>query len=129
LPIAAGHEVASGSGRPFEGALVVFHVPAFEHEHEPAGRLVEQRGGSSTVVVADVGGQHGPQVSFTKDQHAVGELSSRGEYEPFGEAVRSRAVRRDPHDLDARTGQDGVERGGELTGLIPDHELGGPDPS
>ena len=57
--------------------------------------------GSSTVVVTGVGGQRGCEVSFTEDQHAVGEFSSRGEHESFGETVRSRTARRSLHDLDA----------------------------
>jgi hypothetical protein len=55
-------------------------------------------------------GEHGPQVTFAEDQDAVGELSSGGQYDSFGEAVRSRTSGRDPHRVDARVGQNGVER-------------------
>lgn len=44
---------------------------------------------SPTVVVLNVVGQHGSQVSFTEDQHAIGEFGSSGKHEPLGEAVRS----------------------------------------
>jgi hypothetical protein len=53
-------------------------------------------------------GQHGPQVSFAEDRHAVGEFGSGCEHESFGKAVRSRAARWDLHGLDTRVGQDGV---------------------
>jgi hypothetical protein len=77
---------------------------------------------SPTVVMGAVLGEDGPQVPFTEDQDAVGEFGSGGQYESFGEAVRSRAAWRDLHGVDARVGQDGVERGGELAGPVADEE-------
>jgi hypothetical protein len=62
---------------------------------------------------------------LAEDQDAVGELGPGGEDESFGEAVRSRAARRDLHDVDPRAGQDGVERGGELAGAVADEEPDG----
>jgi len=63
---------------------------------------------SSTVVVADVLGEHRMQVPLTKDQHAVGAFCSEGAHEPFGEAVRSRVTRRNPHHVDTGVGQDSI---------------------
>jgi hypothetical protein len=65
--------------------------------------------GSSTVVVANVVGEYDTQVALAEDQHAVGEFGSEGADEPFGEAVRPRAPRGNPDQLDAHVGQDGVE--------------------
>jgi hypothetical protein len=59
---------------------------------------------------------------LTEDQHAVGEFGSDGADEPLGETVRSRAVGRNPDYLDARIGQDGIKRRGELAGSISDEE-------
>jgi hypothetical protein len=42
------------------------------------------------VVVGAVSGEYAPQVPFTEDQDAVGELGSDGQHESFGEAVRPR---------------------------------------
>ena len=53
---------------------------------------------------------------FAEDQDAVGEFGSGGPDESFGEAVRPWTSRWDLHDVDARVGEDGVERGGELGG-------------
>jgi hypothetical protein len=69
---------------------------------------------SPTVVVGAVLGKDGPQVPLTEDQDAVGEFGSGCQDESFGEAVRSRAARRDLHGVDARVGQGSVERRGEL---------------
>jgi hypothetical protein len=44
--------------------------------------------GSSAVLVANVLGEHCPQVTLAEDQHSVGELGSDGTYEPFSETVR-----------------------------------------
>jgi hypothetical protein len=52
---------------------------------------------------------------------AVSSVCGR-EHGSFGEAVRSRASRWDLHGVDPRTGQDGVERRGELTGPVADEE-------
>jgi hypothetical protein len=51
----------------------------------------------STVVVAKVLSEHYPQMPLTEDQHVVGEFSSDGADEPFGETVRSRAAGRNPN--------------------------------
>jgi hypothetical protein len=61
------------------------------------------------VVVGSELGEDGPQVPFTEDQDAVGELGSGGQYESFGETVRPRTARRDLHDVDARASQDSIE--------------------
>jgi hypothetical protein len=68
------------------------------------------------VVVRSVGGEHSAQVSFSEDQHPVGEFGAKGQHEAFGEAVRPRTPWRDLDHLDARVRQDGVERGRELSG-------------
>jgi hypothetical protein len=65
--------------------------------------------GSPTVVVANVFREHHTQVSLIEDQHAVGEFGPEGADESFGEAVCSRAARRNPHHVDASVGQDSVE--------------------
>ena len=67
-------------------------------------------------------GQDRPQVPFAEDQHPVGDLGPGGEHEPFRIGVRARTARRDLHDLDTGTGQDRVERAGELPGPVPDQE-------
>jgi hypothetical protein len=59
------------------------------------------------VVVRAVPSEDGPQVPFTEDQDAVGELGSGGQDESFGEAVRSRALRRDLDSVDPDASQDG----------------------
>jgi hypothetical protein len=59
---------------------------------------------------------------LAEDQHSVGDLGPGSEHEPFRISVRSRAARRDLHDLNAGIGQDGVERRGELPGPVPDQE-------
>ena len=76
----------------------------------------------STVVVGAVAGEDGPQVPLAEDQYAVGEFGSGGQHEAFGEAVRSRAARRDLDGVDAGAGQGGVEGGGELAGAVADEE-------
>ncbi len=65
--------------------------------------------GSSTVVVANVLREHRTQVALVDNQHAVGEFGSEGADEPFCEAVRARAPRRNPDHLDVHIGQDRVE--------------------
>jgi hypothetical protein len=65
--------------------------------------------GSSTVVVANVFGEHDTQVPLTEDQHAVGECGSKGADEPFGETVCPRTLRWNPDHLDAHIGEDGIE--------------------
>jgi hypothetical protein len=74
------------------------------------------------VVVRRIPGKHAAQVSFPDDQHSVGEFGADAQHEAFGEAVRSRASRRDLDHVDARAGERRVERGGELTGPIADQE-------
>jgi hypothetical protein len=77
---------------------------------------------SSSVVVLGILGEDRPQVAFTEDQHAVGDLGPGCEDEPFGISVRPRAPGRDPHRLDTGAGQDRVERFGELPGAVADQE-------
>jgi len=78
--------------------------------------------GSPSVVMDLVLGQDRPQMPFAEDEHPVGELGPGGEHEPFRMSVRSWAPGRDLHGLDTGTGQDRVERRGELPGPVPDQE-------
>ena len=59
-------------------------------------------------------------MTFAENQDAVGELGSDSQDEAFGEAVRSRTLRWDLHDINAVSGHDSVERGGELVGAVAD---------
>ena len=70
------------------------------------------------VVVGGVSGQDNPQVVFAGDQDAVGEFGSGGADEAFGVAVGAGTSWWDLHGLDAGAGENGVERGGELTGTV-----------
>ena len=75
------------------------------------------------VVVLDVLGDHRVQMPATEDHHPVGELGSDGADEPLRVAVRLRTPRWNLHDCDSCVGEDGVERGGELTGSVT-HQIG-----
>ena len=59
---------------------------------------------------------------FAEDQYAVGELSAGGEHEPFGVGVRPRTACRDLENRDVGSGEDRVERGGELSSSVADEE-------
>ena len=74
------------------------------------------------VVVRGVHGKHPAQVPLAEDQHPVGDLGPHRQHEAFGEAVRPRTPRRDLDHLDARVGQDRVERRRELSGPVADEE-------
>jgi hypothetical protein len=76
----------------------------------------------SGVVVGAELGEGGLKVPLSEDQDAVGELGSDGQDEAFGEAVRSRTSRWDLHGINAVSGHDSVERGGELAGAVADEE-------
>ena len=65
--------------------------------------------GSSTVVVANVFGEHGTQVPLLDDQHAVGQFGSQGADEPFGEAVRLGAPWGNSDHGEAHLGENSVE--------------------
>jgi hypothetical protein len=78
--------------------------------------------GPSPVVVLDVCRQNLAQVSLVDDQHAVGEFGSQSTDEPFREAVRPWAARRNSDHSDANIGQDSIEGCGELAGAVPDEE-------
>jgi hypothetical protein len=67
-------------------------------------------------------GQDGLQMPMAEDEHLVGDFRPGGEHEPFRIGVRARAARRDLHGLDAGSGQDRVERRGELPGPVPHQE-------
>ena len=67
-------------------------------------------------------GQYRPQVPLAEDEHPVGDLGPGSEHEPFGKGVCARAPRRDHYRSDPGTGQDGVERVGELPGPVADQE-------
>ena len=62
------------------------------------------------------------KVLLPEDQHSVGDFGAHGQHEPFGEAVRPRASRRDLDDLNTCVGQHLVERCRELSGPIMDEE-------
>jgi hypothetical protein len=62
-----------------------------------------------TVVMVNVLRERQTRVSLTEDQHAVGQFGSEGAEEPFGDTVRPRAARRNPDQLDAHIGENGVE--------------------
>jgi len=53
-------------------------------------------------------------VPFAEDQHSVGYLGPDGQHEALGKAVRPGTPPRDLHHLNARIGQDRVERCREL---------------
>jgi hypothetical protein len=57
-----------------------------------------------------------------KIRDAVGEFGSGGQDEAFGEQFALGASRWDLHCVDPGAGQDGVERGSELTGSVADEE-------
>jgi hypothetical protein len=78
--------------------------------------------GSSSVAVRLVFGQNQAQMSFAEDQHLVGDLGPGGEHEPFRISVRPGTSGRDLHRLDTGTGQDRVDRLGELPGPVADQE-------
>ncbi|WP_214407778.1 hypothetical protein [Pseudonocardia lacus] len=61
-------------------------------------------------------------MTFTGDQHPVGEFGADRQHEAFGEAIRSWATGQDLDHSDASGGEDGVERGGELAGAVEDEE-------
>jgi hypothetical protein len=62
------------------------------------------------------------QVPLTEDQYTVGEFGSEGADEPFGEAVRPRTSRRNPHYADADVSKDSVEGRSELTNPISNEQ-------
>ncbi|WP_439423091.1 hypothetical protein [Saccharothrix sp. HUAS TT10] len=59
-------------------------------------------------------------MAFVEDEQSVGGFAPDGADEPFGAGVGSWTPWWDPGDLDARVGEDCVERGGELTGPASD---------
>ncbi len=63
---------------------------------------------------------------LSEDQHAVGEFGADCQHEAFGEAVRSRATRRDLEHLDTGIGQHRVKRARELPLAIADEK---PEPA
>ena len=64
--------------------------------------------GPSSAVMGLIAGQDHPQVSFTEDQHPVGDLGLGGEHGSIRISVRARAPGRDVHRLDTSSGQDRV---------------------
>jgi hypothetical protein len=77
---------------------------------------------SPGVVVRGVPGKRPAEMSFSEDQHPVGEFGADGQHEAFGVAVRARAPRRDLDNLDARIRKHRVERTCVLSGPITDEE-------
>src|SRR5215469_15669613 len=57
-----------------------------------------------------------------KISNPVGDLGPGGEYHPFRISIRARTPGRAVHGLDARAGQNRVERCGELPGSVADQE-------
>jgi hypothetical protein len=80
------------------------------------------------VVMRDIRRQRLLEVSLPEDWHPVGELGADGQHEAFGEAVRSRATRRDLDHLDACMGQHRIKRARELPGPVTDEEPRSPRP-
>src|SRR5690349_24195080 len=80
------------------------------------------------VIVAGVGVQYRPQVRLTVDQYPVRALGPHCPHPAFGIAIRPGRPRRRLHDPHASTGEDGVERGGELGIAVPDEEPERADP-
>ncbi len=61
-------------------------------------------------------------MSFSEDQHPVGEFGADGQHEAFGETVCARALGRDLDHLDTGIVQRGVERVRELSGAVADQQ-------
>ena len=95
---------------------IVCSPPGTESGHGRGGRRCCPRSGRWGVVVLDILGQHGSQVTSAEDQQAVGEFGSDCADKPLRVAIGLGAPRWDLHDLDSRVGQDGIEHIGELAG-------------
>jgi hypothetical protein len=78
--------------------------------------------GSSTVVMANVLGEHDTPVPLADDHHAVSEFGSEGADKPFGDTVRPRTPWGNPDHLDAHIGQNSVERCGALASPVSDED-------
>lgn len=76
--------------------------------------------GSSTVVVANVLGEHETQMLLAEDQHGVSLSSARRVRRNLSENSSPRTTRGNPDHLDAHVGENSMERRGELTGPISD---------
>src|SRR5271165_6932131 len=81
-----------------------------------------------SVVVADVGLQHSPQMRLVVDQHPVSALGPDGPYPALGVAIRPRRPRRRLYDPYALAGQDVIECDGELRVAVTDEEPERADP-
>ena len=79
---------------------------------------VEAAVGTVLVVVAQIFGQDAAQVVLTVDEHSVGQFGAQRADPAFRAGVRPRASWWSLDDLDARAGEDGVERIGELSAAI-----------
>jgi hypothetical protein len=66
------------------------------------------------VVVTRVSRQHGGQMAFTDDEHAVGAFAAYAADPALGECVRSGRLRRSLDHLDTFAGEHRVEGGNEF---------------
>jgi hypothetical protein len=75
------------------------------------------------IVVDLVLVQDPPQMVLVPDQGAVQELAPASADPAFGDRVHARCPDVAEHGLDPGTGEDRVERGGEVRAAVADHEL------
>lgn len=83
----------------------------------PGGVRVAGLGGVGVVVVGHAALQHRSRVVLVENEQSVGGFASDGSDEPFGRRWLVDTVVGSSR-LDARVGEDRVERGGELPGMI-----------
>jgi hypothetical protein len=74
------------------------------------------------VIVPGVLGQDLAEMSLAEDQHVVKALAAQRAHEPFRVGVRPRRPGWRPDHSRAVTGEDVVERGGELAVPVADEE-------
>jgi hypothetical protein len=74
------------------------------------------------VVVLEVLAQDNVEVAWSSDQEVVEAFPAQCPDEPFRDRVRPRRSYRGADDADVGAGEDGVERGGELTVPVADQE-------
>ena len=78
---------------------------------------------SGRVVMHLVLGQHGPQMRFTENWHAVEDLSAQRTDKALADRVHARRLDGGAHDPGPGRLEDSVERGGEVRSAITDQEL------
>ena len=74
------------------------------------------------VVVLDIVAQHYVEVAWSGDQDAVEAFAAQRADEAFDDRVRAGCPDRGSDDPDVGTGEDRVERGGELAVPVADQE-------